>query len=422
MKRSLLLLAPTLLFAAEEKSITLREALAAAVAATPVLVADLDVGSSEADATAARVRALYPRLSATGAAIKATKPMASGGETVESDPATTLDARLRVGQPILDLNTYHTWRAAQANRSVAVANRRLATETACVNAAGAYVELLRTRAQVKDRSTDLALAEELLKLAKARVGAGTAPALDATRAEGQVAASRTLLISAQGAAEQATISLARVLDWDPAKILTPADPLDRVALTDAPTDETALAAAHEARPEKAASAAALAAAEAARKAANGSRLPTIEAFADGGYTGPSTRDNARNWEVGVSVTIPLFDSSAWSAESAELRERQADLRRKDTDRRIIAEVRGALVGLTSAMSGVTAAQEQDRVAKAELAQAKDRFSAGVASNLEVINAQLSASQAATAVTNALANAAQARVRLAQAVGRAADLR
>jgi outer membrane protein TolC len=422
MNRSLLLLAPTLLFAAEERTLTLREALAAAVAATPVLIADLDAGRSDEDAAAARIRALYPNLSATGTAGKRTNAVTGANGTDATDPATTLDARLRIGQPILNLNSYHTWRAAQAGRSVALANRRLAVETACTNAAEAYVELLRSRTQVVDRTSDLLLAEELLKLAKARVSAGTSPALDATRAEGQVAASRTALVSAQGAAEQATISLARVLDWDPAKTLVPADTLTDVAQTDAPTDDSAQAAAQESRPEKAASAAAQAAAIAARKAANGARLPTVEAFADGGYTGPSTGDMARTWAAGVSVTIPLFDSSPWTAESAALAERQAQLRHLDTNRRIVAEVRGAIVGLTSATAGLAAAKEQDRVAKAELSQAKDRFTAGVASNLEVINAQLSASQATTALTNALANLAQARVRLAQAVGRASTLK
>ena len=103
--RALLLLVPSLLCAAEGTPLTLKEALALAVAATPVQIADLGERRAEEEAVALRVRALYPNLSATGSAARGTRAMTISGQTDATPPATDLDARLRITQPLIDLQS-----------------------------------------------------------------------------------------------------------------------------------------------------------------------------------------------------------------------------------------------------------------------------------------------------------------------------
>ena len=67
------------------------------------------------------------------------------------------------------------------------------------------------------------------------------------------------------------------------------------------------------------------------------------------------------------------------------------------------------------------AAERMLLAEDELAQARERFAAGVAGNIEVINAQASLLQARDADIDARFGAAVARVALASAVGVAQSL-
>jgi outer membrane protein TolC len=71
---------------------------------------------------------------------------------------------------------------------------------------------------------------------------------------------------------------------------------------------------------------------------------------------------------------------------------------------------------------VRAADEAQRLAERELEMSRDRFRAGVADNLEVINAQASLANARAGQVQALAVYNAARLNLAAALGRAEAFR
>jgi outer membrane protein TolC len=80
------------------------------------------------------------------------------------------------------------------------------------------------------------------------------------------------------------------------------------------------------------------------------------------------------------------------------------------------EVKTALINLDSARNQVRVANLGVQLSKEEVAQARDRFNAGVANNIEVIQAQDSLARANDNQIAALYRFNQARADLARAVG------
>src|SRR5947208_267085 len=75
----------------------------------------------------------------------------------------------------------------------------------------------RGAARVDARRQDLALALELLHLARGQHAAGASPAIDTTRASTQVVASRSALLVAGNEVDRARLDLARAVGLDPAR-------------------------------------------------------------------------------------------------------------------------------------------------------------------------------------------------------------
>ncbi|MES1211574.1 MAG: TolC family protein, partial [Acidobacteriota bacterium] len=97
------------------------------------------------------------------------------------------------------------------------------------------------------------------------------------------------------------------------------------------------------------------------------------------------------------------------------------LQQRDTERQVEEEVRRALLILGNARSRVELAGQSLLLAQDELEQASDRFKAGVASSIEVDNAQTSLATARDLRIDALADEAQARFDLARATGQIRSL-
>ena len=84
-------------------------------------------------------------------------------------------------------------------------------------------------------------------------------------------------------------------------------------------------------------------------------------------------------------------------------------------------MRGALLDLASAKEEADAVREALRLAQQEVAQAQERFRAGVAGNADVITASLSLNSARTQMVDARAAFQSARVALAHAQGIVTEL-
>jgi outer membrane protein TolC len=162
-----------------------------------------------------------------------------------------------------------------------------------------------------------------------------------------------------------------------------------------------------------------------KAAAEAGRLPLIATV--GGYdvARPNPKIFPRqeawkpSWDIGVNLTWSLFDGGRVRAEAAEAaaNQRAAQERLKDFDANVDLEVRQRAADLASAEAAIAAAEVGVRSAAEARRVIADRFSAGVATNTDVLDAQVALLQAELDRTRALANAHLAAARLDRAVGR-----
>lgn len=338
-------------------------------------------------------------------------------------PVKFWDLRGEASQTVFDPGAAGRVRAARASAAAAGAGVATAAEQAAFTAANAYVRALRTEALVQARMADSALANDLVKIAQDQLEAGVGVGLDVTRAESQRAASHAQLIAARNDRDRAQLDLRRALNLALDTPLELSDSLAAVAPADSLSEQAAIAQALRARPDVRAAELQLAAAEQQVAAVRATRLPTVGVFANDGPTGLEPQHFLNTYTYGVQVRWPVFEGGLRSGQSqeAEATAREIDVRRRDLTQQVAVDVRSALLDLASAREQVDAARERQRLAEQEVAQARERFRAGVSGNADVINASLSLNAARTGLVDALTAYQTARVALARAEGTVSEL-
>ena len=155
-----------------------------------------------------------------------------------------------------------------------------------------------------------------------------------------------------------------------------------------------------------------------KQASQFSRLPSLRF--DGYWTelGTTANNAIPMYQYQGSVNFPLFTSGRIHAEvaKANLEVQKLEQQKADLRNQIALDVKTALLNLDSARSEVQVANLGVELAREEVSQARDRFRAGVANNIEVISAQDSLARANDNQISALYRFNQARADFARAVG------
>jgi outer membrane protein len=412
------------------------EAVSRAASTAPVVeIAGLQVSAADARVRQAR-GALLPSLSLSGAWVNRSFNSKSLGiefPTIPGQPPfpelippfDNYDARVTATQTLFDFSSIARLRAARAQANGTGAERGVVVEGAARAAAVAYLRAVRAAASAAARRADSSIAAELVRLASAQKDAGVSAAIDLTRARTQLAVSEGLLIVAQNQSDRARLDLGRALGLDPTTPIALTDTLSSaLAAADVPADrDAAVARGVEARPELRAEIARGVAARRTGWAIAAERFPRLNLEGDFGVNGPTIPRAIATRQIALSVSIPILDGFRREGRLAEQGAiaHVSEVREHDLRQEIAAEVEAALLDLHSVEAQQAIAAERMRLAEDELGQARERFKAGVAGNIEVINAQSSLLQARDADIDARFGAAVARVALASAVGVAQTL-
>ena len=160
-------------------------------------------------------------------------------------------------------------------------------------------------------------------------------------------------------------------------------------------------------------------------AASAGSLPVLTAVSGYDFARPNPRifpiQKAwkPSWDVGVQVRWPLFDGGRTRAEAAEAgaNRRAAEARLREFDSGIEVEIRQRSADLRSARASVEAARAGVRAAAEARRVLAERFGAGVATNTDVLTAEVALLQAELDFTRAVANTQLAGARLDRAIGR-----
>jgi len=343
-------------------------------------------------------------------------------------PVRVIDFRGRVQSSLVDLGAIQRVRGAQASARAADADAANVAEQAAAGAAAAYLRALRAQAQVDARTADSVLAGELLGIAQDQLRAGTGVALDVTRAQAQVAATRAQLIVARNERDRARLDLLRTLNLSLDAPVVLSDSLGGLAgvedsLITAAAESLAIERALRSRPDLRALEEQINAAQRQLRATRAERYPTLGVFVDDGMVGKSYGRLLNTYTYGFQLSVPIFTGfrAEGREQEQEALQRELDVRRRDLRQQASVEVRGALLDLASAREQVAAARERLGLAEQELSQARERFAAGVAGNADIITASLNLNASRNFVIDALTLYQSARVALARAEGAVTEL-
>jgi len=330
-----------------------------------------------------------------------------------------VDVRARLTQSVFDLSNIRRYQASRAAVRAATNDRGATDDTVSTTVAKAYLAALRTDADMEAYQANVALAEAVLKQADNQKSAGTGTGIEVTRAKVQLSNEKQRLLIVQNERNKAYLQLLRVMGLNLGTTLELTDKLSYVP-TDAITVEQAQVEAIKSRPDIKAQ---LERETASRLNANSvkfERLPSLVAYADYGSAGTNGDITSllptRNY--GIAVRVPIFDGGRRDARRAETASqfRQERVRSNDLREQIELEIRTALDSLHSAEEQFKVAEEGLTLSDSELTQARRRYAAGVASSLEVTDAQTRLERARDNRIAALFGYNVARIDLGKAMG------
>lgn len=337
-------------------------------------------------------------------------------------PFNVYDARVSVSQPIIDPSGLLHLRETGQLVKAAEHGYRNARDLVVLAVSNLYLQALSAESRVGAARAQLDTAAALARLAEDRKNSGLVAGIDVLRAQVELETGRHRLIAAENSAAKQKLALSRAIGLPIGQEVALSDPMPDAVSTEIPTVDAAVQQAYAHREDLKGLEAVVAAAESAAAAASAERLPTVAVDANWGAIGETPSAALPTYTVAANVRVPLFNAGATKARSIEagatLRRRKAEL--DDARGRVFYEISAAVLDLNAAQQQVDVATRAVALAEEQLTQARDRFNAGVADTIEVVQAQESVATAHDAQIGSLYNASAARAALAAAQGLAEE--
>ena len=402
--------------------LTLHDAVALALRQNPrVILANLGVAQSAQDSRVAR-SALLPQVGAgIGESVQRNNVDTLFGEPFPGipqhiGPFWVQQEGLRFSVP-LDLTLWRRYKAAQTGVTAARAEETRAREESVLLVVSQYLGCQRAAADVEAAQARETLAQALYDQAADLQQNGVGTGIDTLRANVQLQNEKQRVIVTHTQLETGLFALGRLLSVDPQRKIELADQVQFFATPDVSADQT-LDHAYSTRPELRQIAAQMAQAQLGLQAAREARLPKIELSGSWAEQGLTPASVIPVYQYQASLEVPLFTGGRIEAErsKAEIAMRQLKQQEQAARDSIALEVKTAIAQLASARSEVDVANLGVLLARQEVDQARDRFQAGVANNIEVVTAQNELARANDNQIAALYRYNQARADLAHAAG------
>ena len=332
-------------------------------------------------------------------------------------PFGVFTARVSASQPVFDLSAIYGARAGAAGLRAARYDMKDARDLVVLVVSNLYLDAIASASRVTAARAELQTADALLTLARDLKTAGLAAGVDVLRAQVQQQSGQQRLIAAEAAEAKARLNLGRAIGLPPGQTISLTDEVPYAPLDVMDVDE-AVSRALATRGDYGAARARLEEAEAEHRAALAQWLPTVTVDGDLGKVGTKASDTDFTYGVGATVHVPLFERgrarAAVMRANALMLERRAEL--ADARAQIDVEVRSTLLDLRAAAQALDVARQGVSLAGEQLQQSRDRFQAGVAGSLEVVQAQGAVATAEEQYIASLYAHNLAKLSLARALG------
>jgi len=321
------------------------------------------------------------------------------------------------GSTIFDFSLWKRYQASRSNVDAAQANSLTTREQVILLVVSQYIAALRAVANVTASQSRVDLAQALYDQASDLQREGVGTGIDTLRANVELQNEKQRLIEAENDRDASLFGLSKLLNLDPRQKIALADSLNFFE-TPQPEVEPSIDAALSTRQEWKAILAEEKSAQFEKQSAQYERLPSLRFDGNWAYLGTSISNGIPTYLYQATFSVPIFTSGRIKAEvsKSDLEVQKLEQQKADLRNQIALDVKTSLLNLQSARSEVQVANLGVELAKEEVDQARDRFQAGVANNIEVISAQDSLSRANDNQIAALYRFNQARADYARAVG------
>ena len=332
-------------------------------------------------------------------------------------PFNYFDARASLSQSIFNFHDLEQERAASERLKSAQYSYKDAREVVVLAVGNAYLLAIATAARIETADAQVINAQALYNKAADQQKAGLSPAIDTLRSQVELQTRQQQLIAARNDFAKQKLSLARIIGLPSGQEFLLTEKAPYQALTPLSL-EVYLQRAYSSRSDYQAAQGQVRAAELSHRAAAAGRYPTLGVNANYGDIGVTPAHSNGTWQVNGGLNIPIFTGGKVHSDvlEADSQLKQARSQLGDLRGRIDYEVRSALLDMNSAAEQVEVARSSVDLAEEALTQSRDRFTAGVTDNLEVVQAQEAVASAHESYIQSLYAHNLSKVELARAIG------
>lgn len=333
-------------------------------------------------------------------------------------PFGVADARAALSQQVFNWADIKNLKASTESEKASQYTYKSDRDLVVLTAADAYLLVVSDAATVDSTRAQVDTAKALYQKTSDQHKAGVVAAIDELRSQVEFQTQEQRLIAAENQLGIDKLTLGRVIGLPNGQEFQLTDAVPYAPLAAMGLDQ-ALQQAYTTRPDYLSAREQVRAAELATQAAAAENYPFVSVNTDFGDIGsPNFNTSHETFTFQASLNIPVFQGTRVRADKlqadAALRERQAEL--EDLRGKIDDQVRTAFLNLKSSSDLVAVAQSNIGLAHQTLTQAQDRFSSGVADNLEVVQAQESVAAAEQSYIASVYSYNLAKISLAQAMG------
>jgi outer membrane protein len=349
-------------------------------------------------------------------------PTASGGtQEMELDFTRDYGMEVALSQPLYTGGRLvSSYRISKLARDIADADVARLEADVTLSVVEAFYSYLLARESVKVAEEATKTAEEFLRVVEARYKAGEASKFEVMRAEVEVSNLKPALISAKHGVSLAELGLKNLmgLGLDQPTGFTGEFGSGVFRIDPAEAERAGL----ERRPELAMLRCQSGIANQSLSLAKAGRFPTLAITTAYDMLGNDLSLDEDKWETTYNgylvLSLPLFDGLKTKSQIARSKSevRQAGIALADAEEGVKLGIRSSVLELDAAVERLRSQEKNVEMAEEGLKIANDRYVQGVATNLEVMDAQLALTQARNYRLQALYDINLATARLKRAMG------
>ena len=336
-------------------------------------------------------------------------------------PFNFFDLRATLSQTLVDLTARNNYRSAMESFHASQFSAQDARDLVVFAVGGAYLQAIAASARVQSARAQLDTANALYQQISQQRSVGLVAQIDVNRSHVEALTQQQRLVSLNNDLAKQKLNLARMIGLPPGD---PYDLADDVPFAPPPAISAgdAIKQAFGLRSDVKAAEAQVHAAEHALSAAHDERVPSLSLSTNYGAIGTNPAQAHGTFAVAGSLKFPIWQGGRIAGDieqaNAVLAQRQAEL--ADLRGQVETDVRKAYLDLEAARSQVDVARENIQVTQDNLRLTRQRFDAGVADNVTVVQSQESVANAELDYINSVFAHNVAKLSLARAMGRAAE--